>query len=381
MASIKVAIRKRKNAQGLHPIIIRIRKNRKASIISTGQVIEEKHWDAVSQKVRKSHPNSTRLNHFIAKKLIEVNDKFLELVSDQKEVSAQQISRNIKDKANASSFFELAEMYFEKLKLQGQLNRLSSEKPRINHFKRFMKFKDVSFREISETLLNQFQGYLKSERGNSDRSIANSLVVIRTLFNLAIREGIVDREYYPFGRGKIIIRFPQSIKIGLSSDEVKRLERVVLEDDKQIHARNIWLFSFYFAGMRVSDVLRLRWSDFYDGRLHYQMSKNAKTLSLKVSDKAAKILTFYTEGKKYADDFIFPELKLANFDDGNDVRNKIKNGNIKTIAKKMKLNKPLTMHIARHSFGNISGDRIPLQILQVLYRHSDITTTINCNEM
>jgi hypothetical protein len=34
------------------------------------------------------------------------------------------------------------------------------------------------------------------------------------------------------------------------------------------------------------------------------------------------------------------------------------------------------MHIARHSFGNISGDRIPIQMLKKLYRHSSITTTI-----
>ncbi len=34
------------------------------------------------------------------------------------------------------------------------------------------------------------------------------------------------------------------------------------------------------------------------------------------------------------------------------------------------------MHIARHTFGNISGDRIPIQMLQKLYRHSSITTTI-----
>ena len=46
------------------------------------------------------------------------------------------------------------------------------------------------------------------------------------------------------------------------------------------------------------------------------------------------------------------------------------------VAKAAKINKPLTMHIARHTFGNISGDRIPLQMLQKLYRHSSITTTI-----
>ena len=91
----------------------------------------------------------------------------------------------------------------------------------------------------------------------------------------------------------------------------------------------------------------------------------------------------YVEDKSSENDFVFPELKIANLNSLHDVRCKIKNGNkklnenLKKVAEKIGLDKPLTMHIARHTFGNISGDRIPVQILQVLYRHSDITTTIN----
>ena len=32
------------------------------------------------------------------------------------------------------------------------------------------------------------------------------------------------------------------------------------------------------------------------------------------------------------------------------------------------------MHIARHSFGQIAGDTVPVQLLQKLYRHSSVTT-------
>lgn len=46
------------------------------------------------------------------------------------------------------------------------------------------------------------------------------------------------------------------------------------------------------------------------------------------------------------------------------------------VAKAIEINKKLTMHIARHAFGNISGERIPIQMLQKLYRHTSITTTI-----
>ena len=46
------------------------------------------------------------------------------------------------------------------------------------------------------------------------------------------------------------------------------------------------------------------------------------------------------------------------------------------LPRRTKLTKKLTMHIARHTFGNISGDKIPIQMLQKLYRHTSITTTI-----
>ena len=53
------------------------------------------------------------------------------------------------------------------------------------------------------------------------------------------------------------------------------------------------------------------------------------------------------------------------------------NDNLKSIAKKAKIDKKITMHIARHTFGNIAGDTIHPFMLQKLYRHSDLKTTLN----
>jgi site-specific recombinase XerD len=52
-------------------------------------------------------------------------------------------------------------------------------------------------------------------------------------------------------------------------------------------------------------------------------------------------------------------------------------GRIFEIAGMAEINKKLTMHISRHTFGNLSGEEIPIQMLQKLYRHTSITTTIN----
>lgn len=53
--------------------------------------------------------------------------------------------------------------------------------------------RDIAFSEITELLLKKYITYLKVELENKDRSVINNLIIIRTIFNLAIREGIVDR--------------------------------------------------------------------------------------------------------------------------------------------------------------------------------------------
>jgi len=205
---------------------------------------------------------------------------------------------------------------------------------------------------------------------------------VRSIFSQAIKEGVCDAKYYPFGKDKIKIKFPDSKKVGLSKDDVAKIETAALSDEAN-HARNLWLLSFYFAGMRVSDVLRLKWSDFQDGRMYYTMGKNEKGGSLKVPEKVMQILKQYEASKAEDTDLIFRELRGVDLDNRFEMERIIasRNGMIdkylrEDVAKAAKITSPLTMHIARHTFGNISGDTIPIQMLQKLYRHSSITTTI-----
>ena len=112
------------------------------------------------------------------------------------------------------------------------------------------------------------------------------------------------------------------------------------------------------------------------------MKKNSKIVSLLIPDKAKKIIDSHQRTKGGNNDFIFPYLKYVNSKDGKVLWKKTKlairkiNDEMGTIADKAEINKKITMHIARHSFGNIAGDNIPVQLLQQLYRHSSITTTM-----
>ncbi|MGE0569418.1 MAG: phage integrase SAM-like domain-containing protein [Bacteroidia bacterium] len=384
MASIKILLRKDKpNKEAKLPLIIKIIKERKISIISLGVNLKPEEWDSTKQRVKKSNPNHQAINLFLVKKLTEANNKFLELETQKTNISAKAIQRSLKSK-NTSNFFGQAEIYLHNLKQSGKYNRYSADKPRINRFKEFLDNEDISFQEITVPLLNRFKAYLKGSRKITDRTIINHLVVFRTIFNQAIKDNIVDIKYYPFGKDKIRIKFPDSKKTSLIIEEVKKLEDVVLPHDSPLnHARNLWLLSFYFAGMRVSDLLRLKWEDIEDGRLTYTMGKNAKAGSLKIPDKASIILTFYKSKTKNKTGFVFSNLdNVRNQSDLFEVQKKISNATktideaLQKLAFELGIIKKLTMHIARHTFGNLSGDKIPIQMLQKLYRHSSVLTTI-----
>ena len=143
-------------------------------------------------------------------------------------------------------------MYLDNLKKSGKYKRWNVDKSYINRFREFLKNEDILFEAITIPLLNRFKAYLKQPRVSNgrttkanDRTIINHLVIIRSIFNQAIKGNIVDPKFYPFGKDKIRIKFPDSIKIGLSAEEVKRLEDLELKPLSYLdHARCIGSYLF-----------------------------------------------------------------------------------------------------------------------------------------
>ncbi len=381
-SNAKIVLRKKPNKKGLFPLAIRITKNRRSTYQYVGHYIDIEDWDNKNIRVKKSHINSDSLNALLSLELSKVNKALISLQSEKKDASANQIKRELYSSGGNSTFFELAQEHLDDLESLDKLNRLSADRAWIGYILKFNKSKQLAFQEIDERFLKKFILYVKTKHKLSETSIMNIMVLIRLLYNRAINQKIVNRELYPFGGNRIRIKFPETIKVGLNIQEIKIIENLIDLTLSEAHTRNIWLYSFNFAGMRIADVLKTRWSDINDNRLQYRMGKNSKLISIKIPQKALLILNKYKQDKRSEIDFIFPELKKADHTNAKDVFNKLKTANrkfnthLKSIAKKAGISKKITMHIARHSFGNIAGDTIHPLMLQKLYRHSDLKTTL-----
>ncbi|MCK0157254.1 site-specific integrase [Cellulophaga sp. F20128] len=381
MATVRAVLRKKKNKAGRYPIAIRITKDRKSSFLNTGQYIDEKFWDEKNRNVRKSHPNSKVLNNFIVSKVAEANDKVLKSEMKPEYESVAEIRNKIVEN-KGFDFFVVANMHLKNLKNRNKHHQYDTEFGRLKKFKEFLGKDVLPFNKLNVVLLKKFETYLIHSKKLSPRTVVNYLILIRTIYNLAIAESITDRGLYPFGKGKMTIRIPESQKIGLNIEEIQKLEVVNNLSEAQQNAVNVWLISFYFAGIRVADVLKLKWSDIVDNRLLYRMDKNSKLVSLKVPNKAKVLLDIYRK-LETPNNLIFPYLGSTNLRDYEEVSVRIQsvtrnlNRLLKRASIQVGIKKNMSMHIARHSFGNISGEKIPIQMLQKLYRHSSITTTVN----
>ena len=379
MSSIKAVLRKKANSQKLYPIALRIIKDRKATFIYIGQYIKQIDWDNKNCAVKKSHPDFLYINQLILNKKSEVNKKLIDAEMEINYQSVTAIKSKVLNKKN-EDFFLISNYYLNQLKKRKQFHQVDIEKQRLQVFKNFIKKDTFSLGDFDLRLMKGFENHLSTKRKLAKRTIANYMITIRTILNIAISDFSIKNVSYPFGRGKYQIRFPESVKIGLTIEEIKILENIKDLTMAQQYALNAWLLSFYFAGIRVSDVLFLKWKDFLDNRLHYRMGKNKKLVSLKIPNKVKGILSQLEKNEETV--YLFKELEGVDLDDDRYLKTRIKtatrnfNRRLKMVADKAGIDKKLTMHIARHSFGNISGDKITIQMLQKLYRHSSITTTI-----
>ncbi|MEM8558819.1 MAG: site-specific integrase, partial [Bacteroidota bacterium] len=157
----------------------------------------------------------------------------------------------------------------------------------------------------------------------------------------------------------------------LSYAEVQAIEALDLEPESLLwHVRNYFLFAFYGAGIRFSDVATMTQARVTEGtdadgsavpdRLQFRAGKTGKLQSVKITPPARRILAHYLDRAEGDDAFVFPLLdgydlstptKLHN---AKSSRNALANKYLKKIAALAGIEKPLSTHVARHSFADVA---------------------------
>jgi integrase/recombinase XerD len=361
-------------SDGTHPIMIRITANRKARYIATGYSVKPENWDDENNCLF-----ATRTKKYLHKKALsnakainsDIEQKLNDVIRIKQQVSlteGSQTSQHIKDKAtskyNASTDF----LIYAKKSVNHLIERkkLSTAKNHLSVLKRIEKYinkTSLLFDEITVEFLRKYESYLIKE-GIKSNTINFHLKTVRAFLYKAMNESqpLMDRDKNPFLHIKI--KNIATEKVTLSLEEVAKIKCKKLkapEQQKQIDARNYFLFSYNNAGIRIGDLIQLKNKNIINGRLHYEMGKTGHFKSIKLNSESKDIIKQYKKRGAKSEDFIFPILDNdIDYSDPKFLRKQLDtkasgiNATLKKLAISCKLNKRLHFHSSRHSFANIA---------------------------
>ncbi len=378
MSSIKIVL-KREKAKGFTkiPLYLRITKNRKSSYKALGHKVTEKQWDANMQRVKSSHPNSARLNSVLANKVAEAEKQ---LLKDEEAVQFNTAKDLIKgmNKKGMDSFTQFGEEYLQRLLDEQNYSRHKKLKGILSKLSDYTNSSEISFNEINVPFLESYEKWMRNVRNNKTNTIHANMKFIRQLFREAVNSKTINPEQNPFLQYKL--KQEKTQREYLTDEEIDRIHALELSGTKKI-CQDMFVFACD-TGIRISDLLTIRRKN-YDGKhLTFQMRKTKSTVSIMLSSRAQEILSTYEPNKKPKSEYLFPPMRGKSADKltiEKAIMSKTAqfNSYLKSIAELAEIEKHVTFHVSRHSFGTRALRKgIRIEQASKLMGHSDLKTTM-----
>ncbi|NLD45755.1 MAG: site-specific integrase [Clostridiaceae bacterium] len=382
MASVKVVLFTSKRLKnGKHPIMLRIIKDRRTMYQSIGHSCYTKQWDPEKECPSREHPNSKILTILIRQKINLAEKLILQYEESGKDYSLKELKKKLSNKYDNISVSKFIDEHIKSLKESNQYGNAKVYNDLKNALLRFNCNKEIVFTDINYSFLVRFEKFFKKRKAK-ETSISYYMRTLRALYNLAINEGILNKELYPFNEYKISELNTQTAKRALKKEHILKIKQLDIKDEKLINARNYFLFSYYTMGMNFTDMAHMKWNNIIDERLQYTRVKTGRIYSIKLLQPALKIIQYYKENY-YQDPegYIFPILSSTHKTETSK-RNRIHkvigqvNTSLKKIAAAADLEVKLTTYHARHSWATImKNSGISTAIISAGLGHNSEKTT------
>ena len=272
-----------------------------------------------------------------------------------------------------SSLLNFMHGVIAQLKQLGKIRTSETYTATLNSFMAFREELDVPLDGITSDMMIMYEAYLKT-RGVRMNTISFYMRNLRAVYNRAVEKGLTPQQY-PFRH--VYTGVDKTVKRAIQIKAIKALKELDLSMKPSLDfARDMFMFSFYTRGMSFIDMAYLKKSDLQNGILTYRRRKTGQELTIKWEKCMAEIIAKYPENKT---DFLLPIIKVL----GNERRQydnalHLVNYRLKELSTMLKLQRPLTMYVARHSWASAAkAKNVPLSVISEGMGHdSEMTTQI-----
>ena len=255
-----------------------------------------------------------------------------------------------------------------------QLNKIRTSETYTATLKSFMAFRenqDVPLDGISSDLMLLYEAHLKA-KDVSMNTISFYMRNLRAVYNRAVEKGLTPQNN-PFRH--VYTGVDKTIKRAIPIKAIKELKELDLSLKPSLDfARDMFMFSFYTRGMSFIDMAYLKKSNLQNGILTYRRRKTGQQLTIKWEKCMEDIVSKYPKNQT---DYLLPIIKeTVNERRQYDNALHLVNYHLKDLSSMLKLQRPLTMYVARHSWASAAkANNIPLSVISEGMGHDSETTT------
>lgn len=351
-----VIVPSRPNADGTHQIRLKISSNRSIRYISTKFRVGTERQFQNGRVVK--HPQAIAINQAL-KVLIDDYEGRLAKFTNPK-ASATEVKEFLEaDYIHTNLVSEFANHYIAELKGNGQ----DSYAQNMGYTLRYLQDcfgDDVTLSSINTNAIKMWEKWLL-KMGYSPTTVNIRMSHLKALLNAAVTEGIVEYKVFPF-RG---YKMPQKNvrEIWISKGELKKLREAEfngISERRHTVARDLFMLSFYFAGINLTDLMDAR----LDGDTINFVRK--KTAAKKTGEKGVS-LTIQPEARAIIDKYITEDGRLDfgyHYRDYEQFRSFVTKG-LNKIGEDLGFEKKLMFYSARKTFVQFGQQLgIPLYVLE-----------------
>ena len=362
---------------GEAPIYCRVTVDGVRSEFAIKRSVSPGNWNAQKGKAI-GGAKSKELNHFLEHIRIKLYEHQKDIEDKGQSITSETLVLAYQGKLDEEKY--LLEVYrehnenLEKLIGKGvaKLTHTRHETS-LNHLKTFLnlkyKKKDISFREINNKFVSDYEVYLRGERNCNNNTTVKYIKNFKKIVNIGVNNGWIKTN--PFNG--IRFKTEQTDKVFLDLEELKRIENKTFSIDRIEQVKDIFLFCCY-TGLSFVDVKNLTDEDIVIGingakwiKKHRQKTNQSFTLPL--VEKAIAIIEKYSDHPcRTRNGMVLPVLS-----------NQKMNAYLKEVADLCGINKNLTWHSARHTFATTVtlANGIPIEIVSKMQGHSNVLMTMH----
>ena len=222
------------------------------------------------------------------------------------------------------------------------------------------KFENLTLFDITPNWLGDYEQFM-TDSGRTLSTVGVYLRPLRAIFNKAIEEKEIDKDFYPFGKRKYQVPSSTKVKKALNKEQLKTLYTSTPQNNQQQKAKDFWFFSYFCSGMNTKDIAELRFKDIEDDKIHFIRAKTKRTTKGQSKHVTVYLNEFASNFiKQYGNEDTSPDNLVFNIISDNQSEteqhnsknnfNRLLGQHLKRLCKSIGLPETISPNWARHTF-------------------------------